>query len=79
MRILEEISEHLFDIESTGDTSAVINTLALDLTRHLTGVELVVFARAVLPIPYARQIEGYLSLEFPLLYASILSSLANGR
>ena len=79
MRILEEISEYLFDIGSTGDTSAVINTLALDLTRNLTGVELVVFARDVFPIPYSRHIEGYLSLEFPLLYASIVSSLANGR
>ena len=58
MRILEEISEYLCDIGSTGAISDQIQTLALDFTRHLTGDELLNFAREVLPKPYARQVEG---------------------
>ena len=79
MRILEEISEYLCDIGSTGELSDQIQTLALDLTRHLTGDELLNFAREVLPRPYARQVEGYLALEFPLLYASILATSTYGQ
>ena len=70
-RILEEISEYLFDIKSSGATEISINTLALDLTRNLTGAELLEFAREVLPLDNYHQVEGFLALEYPLLYTSI--------
>ena len=70
-RILEEISEYLFDIKSSGKTESKINTLALDLTRNLTGAELLDFANEVLPLDNYRQVEGFLALEYPLLYTSI--------
>ena len=74
-RVLEEISEYLFEIEASETNSAVINTLALNFTRGLTGTELLIFVRAVLPTSHARQVEAHLALEYPLLYASILTSL----
>ena len=72
-RILEEVSEFLFDIGSSEETATTINTLALDYTRHLRGVELLTFAKEVLPSHCARKVEGFIALEFPLLYSSILT------
>ena len=66
-RILEEVSEFLFDIGSSEETATTIKTLALDYTRNLTGVELLTFAKEVLPTHCARKVEGYIALEFPLL------------
>ena len=70
-RILEGISKYVFDIKSSGEPEVSINTLALDITRNLTGAEPVEFAREVLPPANYRQVEGFLALEFPLLYTSI--------
>ena len=75
-RVLEEVSEFLFNIGSVGENALVINTLALDYTRNLTGVELLAFAKDVLPVHCSRKVEGYVALEFPLLYRSILAEQA---
>ena len=72
-RILEEVSEFLSDIGSSEEIANTINTLALDYTRNLSGVELLTFAKEVLPTHCARKVEGYIALEFPLLYSSILA------
>ena len=76
-RILEEVSEFLFDIGSVGENALIINTIALDYTRNLTGVELLSFAQDVLPAHCSRKVEGYIALEFPLLYGSILAAQAH--
>ena len=73
-RILEEISEFLFDIQSSGETERNISTLALDYTRGLTGTELLTFTKEVLPLDCARRVEGFLASEYPLLYASVQAS-----
>ena len=73
-RILEDISEFLFDIQSSGETERNISTLALDYTRGLTGTELLTFTKEVLPPDYARKVEGFLASEYPLLYASVQAS-----
>ncbi|CAE7293723.1 unnamed protein product, partial [Symbiodinium pilosum] len=78
-RILEEISEYLAEIGSSGENARVINTLALDFTRNLTGADLLAFTREVLPYPNARQVEARLALEYPLLHASILASISAWR
>ena len=77
VRILEEVSEFRFDIESCEKNATVINTVALDYTGNLTGVELLEFAKDVLPKHCARQVEGYVALEFPLLHSSILETQAH--
>ena len=73
-RILEEISEFLFDIQSSGETEQTISTLALGYTRGLTGTELLAFTYEVLPLDYARRVEGFLASEYPLLHASVQAS-----
>ena len=70
-RLLEIVGDTLLGIGASEEGRTYADNLSQELTRHLTGQDLLTFAREVLPPEECQQLRAFCASHYPLLFAAI--------
>ena len=70
-RLLEIVSESLLDIGASESGKSYADSLCLEITRDLTGQDLLVFAKETLQLEDFQKLRAFCAAHYPLLFAAI--------